>query len=269
VTPSRESIRETVKMTSLLRPVFERLYERRFASSAIGGFRGVFPSFAQANLSTPKTKPVGFNIEEYAKEFSDRRGKVFSFDYPVMLWLQKLLSENCVIFDYGGHLGTHFYAYAQYLSYPDELRWIVCDLPLITRAGKELALKMNARRLDFVNNFDSAERSNILIAAGSLQYIENPPLCQLLRGLDRRPAHLLLNKLPLYDGPQFVTLQNGGPSFHAQYVFNRREFIDGLEAIGYHLKDQWTVETHSGYIPFHPESSFPYHSGLYLSLDPP
>jgi len=264
---SKESIRETVKMTRLWRPLFERLYERRFARDAAGEFRGVFSNFGQANLSAPKTKPTGFNTQEYAKEFSNRRGKIFSFDYPVLFWLEKLLHENCVVFDYGGHLGTHFYAYAKYLAYPRGMRWIVCDLPLITRAGNDLAMKMNAQGLSFTNDFDSAASSNILIAAGSLQYIEAPSLSVSLRNLARLPAHLLLNKLPLYDGPKFVTLQNGGPSFHPQYIFNREEFIADLEAVGYHLKDQWSVQTHSGYIPFHPARSFPYHSGLYLSLD--
>ncbi len=225
----------------------------------------MFETFAQANQSAPKSKPLGFNIPEYANEFSERRNEIYSFDYPILFWLAKLLKENSKVFDYGGHLGTHYYAYARYLSYPIGMRWTVCDLPVITRMGEELSLKENAASISFTNDFASADGSDVLIAAGSLQYIEKPSLSVMLRRLVQQPAHILLNKLPLYDGPQFVTLQNGGPSFHPQYVFNRKEFVSSLEAIGYNLKDHWSVPTHAGYIPFHPENSFPCHSGLYLT----
>jgi len=48
------------------------------------------------------------------------------------------------------------------------------------------------------------------------------------------------------------------------YVFNRREFIDSVCVVGYELIDSWAVPSHSGRIPFHPEASFPAHSGLYF-----
>lgn len=260
------SVKETVKNLRPLRAVLERLYERRFAREGTGCFRGVFSSFAQANLSAPRTKPWGFDNRNYAVEFEDRRTRVFSFDYPMLFWLRQLLRSTCVIFDYGGHVGTHFYAYRKYLTYPPGLRWMVCDLPAITQAGRVLARHEGVRGLEFTNRFADAEGSDVLIAAGSLQYVEDPRLPALLGKLQRLPSHLLLNKLPLYDGPEFVTLQNGGPAFHPQYVFNRQEFIERLESIGYRVEDEWRVETHSGYIPFHPDRSFPYHSGLYFTL---
>ena len=249
------------------RSVLESLYERRFAHEATGCFRGVFRSFAEADMSAPKTKPHGFNHVRYAREFEDRRKRIFSFDYPMLFWLSRCLCQARVIFDHGGHLGTHFYAYRKYLAYPLGLRWIVCDVPVITTAGRELAQTEDVQELEFTNDFDDADGSDILIGAGSLQYVEKPAFSDSLRSLRRRPAHLLLNKLPLYDGPEFVTLQNGGAAFHPQYVFNRRDFIESLESVGYRVKDEWTVETHPGYIPFHPEKSFAYHRGLYLALD--
>jgi hypothetical protein len=44
-----------------------------------------------------------------------------------------------------------------------------------------------------------------------MQYVGSPDLL-LQKMIDHgiRPTHVLLNRLPLYDGPQFVTLQNGG-----------------------------------------------------------
>jgi putative methyltransferase (TIGR04325 family) len=261
------SLKERLKNMPPLRPVLEVLYERRFTHEGTGCFRGVFPTFAEADASAPSTKPRGFDHSQYALEFADRRSRIFSFDYPMLFWLGKILRPRFSIFDYGGHLGTHFYAYAKYLDYPPGLRWMVYDLPAITRAGEELMRQNGARGLEFTNRFEEADGTDILIAAGSLQYVEQPRLPVLLRRLERPPAHLLLNKLPLYDGPEFVTLQNGGAAFHPQHVFNRNEFVESLEAIGYRLKDEWNVETHPGYIPFHPDFSFRCHRGLYFAAD--
>ncbi len=257
--------KETVKALPFFRQILERQYEKQFAAAgAVGGFRGVYNSFAEARESAPKSRSVGFDNLGYAMEFADRRARIFSFDYPMLFWLQKLLTESSHIFDYGGHVGTHFYAYSKYLSYPEGMTWTVCDLPTIVQVGENLARTNDAQGLLFTTSFANARKADILIAAGSLQYVEDSPIASLLCDLSPRPSHLLLNKLPLYEGPQFVTLQSGGPAFHPQYVFNRRDFVRRLEAIGYSLQDSWTVETHRGYIPFHPANSFPYHSGLYL-----
>lgn len=256
--------RDRLKMSAVGRFLLKHVYERRFARDGRGSFRGVYGSFAEANLAAPKTKPLGFDNELYAQEFADRRCRVFSFDYPMLFWLDKLLSTAKIIFDYGGHVGTHFYAYSRYLNYAPDLKWLVCDLPAITRVGAELALREGADALQFTNDFLDADGSDILIAAGSLQYVEEPPFAVLLSRLRRMPPHLLVNKLPLYDGPPFVTLQNGGVAFHPQHVFNRRAFIAELGKLGYRLVDEWDVETHPGAIPFHREKSFRWHSGLYF-----
>jgi putative methyltransferase (TIGR04325 family) len=267
MTGANSSVREALKNVPVFRPILRALYERRFARQGTGCFRGVFRNFAEAEASAPSTKPHGFNHTRYALEFADRRKRIFSFDYPMLFWLSRILRPHGVVFDYGGHLGTHFYAYAKYLDYPAGLRWRVYDLPVITRAGEELMRKEGAQGLEFTNTFELADGSDVLLAAGSLQYVEEPRLPLLLRRLAHPPAHLLLNKLPLYDGPDFVTLQNGGAAFHPQHVFNKRNFVEGLQAAGYRLKDEWRVETHPGYIPFHPDFSFPSHRGLYFAAD--
>ena len=251
----------------LLRRLLEPLYKWRFARGWQGSCFGVFADFAAANGAAPGNKPLGFDCPEYAAEFQDRLARVFSYDYPILFWLAPLLRENIQIFDLGGHVGMHFYVYSKYLSFPRRLGWTVCDLPEITRRGEDLARQRGASGLSFTNRLEAAESCDILIAAGSLQYIESPSLSVLLSGLTSKPRHLILNKVPLYDGKQFVTLQNGGAAFHPQYIFNRREFVDSLAAIGYQVKDTWNVEARPGRIPLHPERSFPYHSGLYLVLD--
>jgi putative methyltransferase (TIGR04325 family) len=245
--------------------LLERLYEKRFAK-VYGCFRGVFTDFAEASRSAPRNKPLGFSNQDYAKEFAERRSQIFSFDYPILFWLTSILHGPMRLFDYGGHCGTHFYAYANYLTYPEGFSWTVCDLPEIVRAGREIATERQVTNLHFTDRFADADDADILLAAGSLQYIESPTFAASLAELRSLPKHLLLNKLPLHNTPTFATLQNGGVAFHPMYVFNRQEFVSSVCDVGYELADQWAVPSHSGRIPFYPEASFPAHSGLYFTL---
>jgi putative methyltransferase (TIGR04325 family) len=85
-----------------------------------------------------------------------------------------------------------------------------------------------------------------------------------LRGLHQPPRHVLINRLPLDDGPAFVTLQNAGSAFCPMYVFNYDEFIDSLVAAGYELVDTWDDLVDGCIIPFH-NKAVPYR-GFYLRL---
>ncbi len=248
----------------MVRPLLERFYEKRFSGNGYGAFRGVFSSFEEASHSAPNNKPLGFGTQDYAEEFADRRSRIFSFDYPVMFWLAPLLQRPARLFDFGGHCGTHFYAYTQYIDYSPGMRWVVCDVPEIMQYGEKIAAEQGKKQLSFAKQFADADGADVLLAAGSLQYVESPTFAESLTSLKSRPKHLVLNKLPLYDGPTIVTLQNGGVAFHPMYIFNRKEFIGSICQLGYKLVDQWSVPSHPGRIPFHPEASFPAHSGLYF-----
>ena len=261
-----ETLQQRIETIPVLRILLEILYRKRFSGIAWGTFHGVYQNFEEANRAAPQTKPLGFNNAAYGQEFEDRLSRALSFDYPVMFWLGRLIEPGTKVFDYGGHRGTNFYAYSRYLKYPEGFKWVVCDLPEIVKAGEELARRENRNEISFTTSFSDASGAQILLAAGSLQYIEEPSFAASLAALPVRPYHLLLNKLPLYDGKQIVTLQNGGPAFHPQYVFNRKDFIDSVCSAGYELIDQWDVPSHPGRIPFHPEASFRSHTGLYFWL---
>lgn len=250
----------------IARPLLNRIHEMRFARSMAPGFRGVYADFETANRSAPKTKPLGFNCSEYAEEFQNRMSEIYSYDYPVLYWLSQVLQPDSTIFDFGGHIGVHYYSYGRFLQYGPSLRWTVCDLPLIIEKGRKLATGRQSAGLEFTSDFALADSADVLIAAGSLQYVEKPSFASSLSALKNKPRHLLLNKLPLYDGKQFVTLQNGIVAFHPQYVFNRREFTDSILDLGYELVDRWAIEARPGRVPFYPKHSFPFHSGLYFRL---
>jgi len=256
-----------IQSVPVLKSVLKAYYERVFSTSGSGMFRGVYGNFQEALRSAPKTKKLGFNHEEFITLYQDRLQRVYSEDYPVLFWLRPILKGGCRVFDLGGHRGHHFYSYGRYIEYPEDLLWTVCEVPAVAKAGDELARERNVtRHLHFTTEFGAGDGATIFLAAGSLHYIEAPPLSEALAGLRVMPNHLILNKVPLYGGKPYVTLQNGRIAFHPLHVYNRDEFVNSIEKLGYKLIDEWPVPTRHGRIPFHPEASFPAYSGLYFQL---
>lgn len=276
----KQFIKKAIAETPLIRELYyiiqKPLYDRRFATTGYGGFRGVFNTFEEAIEAAPKTKNIGYDNPELAKEYVEMmetgnwegsQSLVRPPDYPVMFWLSTLLNVQHVtpnIFDFGGNVGFHYYAYSKYIQYPDPLKWTVCELPAIEEAGRKLAERLSVSNLFFLSDLTAASGCEIFLASGSLQYLKD--FSNFLSQLTQKPKHLLINRLPLYDGEQFVTLQNGGKVFYPQYVFNRRHFIEALVNSGYQLIDLWEDHQDSCIIPFHPDRAVRYYHGLYLRL---
>jgi putative methyltransferase (TIGR04325 family) len=267
-TQKRGNVANKVKQFVIAVPGVQRFrrwrHERYFAGPGYAAYRGVFSSFDEARASAPASKPLGFDNEGFVQKYSDRSSRVFPYDYPMLYWLQRLFADTRVIFDWGGHLGVHYYGYSKYLTYPAGFQWIVCEVPRIVAAGTEQARAGRDTIVRFTTNPRDADGADILMAAGSLQYIETPTLPGLLMSLTRRPSHLLLNKLPLYPGDDFVTLQNGGASFVPLRVWNRESFIGSLSSLGYELVDEWLVPERPLLLPTFPERSFSEFTGVYL-----
>lgn len=237
----------------------------RFPGECYGCYRGIFDTFEQAIAAAPKTRKIGYNHPDLAKDYQTTLIKaVGSYDYPMLFWLKDLLKEDCKIFDFGGNVGTHFYGYEKYLNYPRNLKWVVCDLPAIIEAGKELAEQEKRSEVSFTTKFEEAEGAYIFMASGSVQYVKS--LSASLAKLDSKPQHVLINRLPLCDGKTFVTLQNGGLVFYPLYVFNKKEFVDDICKIGYELVDSWRDRSEPCTVPFHPEFTSLTFQGMYFRL---
>jgi putative methyltransferase (TIGR04325 family) len=247
----------------------EARYTRRFFSHASlmkNMYRGVFPSFAEAQASVPPARPASYDNQASAELYRERTRRVFINDYPVMLWLSKLFDAgNTSIFDLGGHIGIAYYAYQRYLHYPDAIRWRVLDVPAVNAAGKAWAETHDPqRRLTFTERQADADGVDILFAAGSLQYLEYT-LHDLLAGLDRLPKHLLLNSVPIHTSASYFTVQNMGTACCPYRITAEREFVDGLKAMGYTMQDRWENPHRSCEIPFHPERSLDRYFGFCFS----
>jgi putative methyltransferase (TIGR04325 family) len=236
------------------------MYRYLTFSKCYASFRGVFDTFAQAEKSAPPNMNIGYNHSHVAEEYVNHLDqKLHSYDYPILFWLKDIVKPGCKILDFGGNIGNHFFAYRNYIDFPDDLNWIVLDLPEIVKAGAKL-LK-NEPQLSFVTSLDSIPNPNVILASGILQYIDYK---HFFKDFSRNPDHIIINRLPLYSGSTFVTLQNGGTTFYPNYVFNQDDFIKTFIEAGYRLVDLWDDDVDSCLIPFHPLRSLPNYHGLYF-----
>jgi putative methyltransferase (TIGR04325 family) len=163
-------------------------------------------------------------------------------------------------------VGSHFYGYRRVLPYPEGLTWTVCELPTAAETGQKMAEATGAvdEGLRFVTTPATGDiAADVWICAGALQYIEDFDLAPRLLSAHRTPRHIILNKLPLYEGEDFVVTANVGPDcFTPTWVWNHDRFVERLHACGYQLVDEWDVPERDLYIPGHPERSFRHFTGL-------
>ncbi len=245
-------------------PVLSDLYDRYFAAATgnVRLFRGVFPDFASARASAPATKPIGYDNNASAWRLEGELRQVLPTDFPVMFWLQKLIQEQSVVFDFGGNVGISFFNFKPYLVYPEGMRWVVCDVPAVAAAGALIARDRGASQLTFVTDPEGVSKADIYLASGVFQYVEDP--FRSLREATRRPRHVLVNRTPVLDVGSAVTLQSIGTSFCPYYLFNRKEFLGNFAELGYILADEWRNPGHGCRIPAHQKYNIDEYSGFYF-----
>ena len=257
------SLTAELKALPLVRAHRLRNYERSFAF-AEGCFLGVFRSFEDASLCAPPGKSLGFDRAEYAKKYRERLESVYAYDYPILYWLSQVLTNESTLFDLGGHIGIHFVTFKRYLEDRFPALWTICDVLEVVEAGRRLAIAESAKGLEFTTTIAHAANADVLFSAGAIQYIESPSFLESLAALDRRPPHVLLNKVPVHDRESFVTLQNIGTGFAPLHCFKREAFVSAFSDLGYELVDSWKNPEYHCQIPFHPEFSVSYLSGFYF-----
>ncbi len=244
-----------------------RRYDRLFESATgLALWRGVYASFAEAEAAAPRTRPVGYDNPAPAQMYrGDYLERVFPRDYPLLFWLRRLLAGGARrVFDFGGHVGTKFYAYRRYVEHAPELTWTVYDVPAVRQAGAELAAQRgDAQALRFADSPQAASGCEVLLAIGSLQYVETS-LGTLLRGLAQPPAHVLVNEFTAYPGRSIVTLQSVGTAFCPYKFVNRDEFVQDVQAAGYARVDAWSNPEKSCRVPFEPGLVVEAQQGFYF-----
>lgn len=241
-------------------------YERHFAETKTNArmFAGVYDSFSIAHRAALARGRTGHDHDELAERHA---AGMWPSDYPVVFWLSKLLAGGPRIFDLGGATGSLFYKYQHYLSYPAQMVWNVCDVESVAMRGREVAERNGAIGLHFTSKSEEAEGADILLASGSLQFIEIP-IWDLLARLTHKPRHLLINRVPLWNGENFVTLHNFGGAFCAYQIWNQDQFEKGLSQVKYTVRDLWEAAEFSCSVPFHTRHRVKTYKGMYCTLAP-
>lgn len=249
--------------------VLEADYARSFARRPPNRFRGVYGSFAEAEASIPPGQPVGYDHAALAGLYRLRMDKACQSDYAVLFWMREILraKPDAFVFDFGGHVGVSYHGWRNYLPYRPGLRWLVEDVPAIVKVGAEVARERPSEGLEFTSDVLDARNCDVFFAAGSLQYVDEALPAMLARIGGRLPPHLIVNKVPLYDGPAFVTVQSTGRAFHPYRIDDRSRFVAGLTALGYRVVDDWQNREQHCEIPFTRGRDIDAYSGYYFVRD--
>lgn len=257
---------ETIKELPVVIDLRKSLFEKKFSTHQnVNYFRGVFRSFEEAQKSSPQTKPIGYNNTAAAKLYKERLNRVHSTDYPVLFWMNKYLSEIKTVFDFGGHVGIHFYSYSRVLDFSGIEQWTVCDVESVVTEGRKLASFSNQPKLNFVHNISQGENYDLFLASGSLQYLEWE-LHDQLNKMQFKPRFVVINMLPLHPVYSTITLQSIGTSFCPYYIRKEQDFIKGMQSAGYELMDAWRNEEKKCNIAFEKARSLDYYKGAVFRL---
>jgi putative methyltransferase (TIGR04325 family) len=263
---SRASVRRLAQTTvggRVLRAAYDSYFEAAAGHERM--FRGLYRDFASAAAAAPTGKQIGYDGDATARRHAHERHFVFSSDYPVMFWLDRLLPEAKLVFDLGGDVGNRYLAFRKYLTYPDNLTWLVNEIPAAVEVGRTIAREEKASHLQFTTKHTRLAEADILLASGVLQVLED--WNGFLRRASSLPRHVLINRTPVGDQPHMVTLCAIGVSFNPYHIFNRRSLVGAFVDLGYRLVDEWLTPGFDCRIPDHPSHSLEAFRGYYFVLD--
>ncbi|MDV2998475.1 MAG: hypothetical protein N5P05_000081 [Chroococcopsis gigantea SAG 12.99] len=253
-----KNLKLKIKNVLTTAPIISDYYNYWAFSRTPNAYRGVFSTFTEAERAISERKRCGYDQAGY---FSIAAvGEFNPKDYPIIFWLQSVLTPKATIFDFGGRLGeTSYYAYRNYIHDPRDWCWTIYDVPEVVKVALP---RVKDDNLAFTFDFSDASGVDIFLTCGTLQYVEGD-LNELLSGLEYKPTHILINRVPFYDGPEYFTLQNLCFALTPYKIQNRSQFIKSIESIGYELIDSWQ-DHRTVNIPFHGDRFVSGYHGFYF-----
>lgn len=246
------------------------LFSRNPSFGHVNTWVGVFPSWSAAMAAIPSDNPVGYDHGAATEVYTSYpTALVRQSDYAVLLHLRNLVQAGMRVVDVGGSIGSACYIAQKYFTLPENFEWVVFDVPAVLDAGRAVALREGEKStvLRFVPDLTEAGECDVFLSTGALQLIENP-LPELLQKLPSQPSHILINRIPVWDGDPIVTLNDMGFSLAPYYLFNRNQWVSAVEKLGYRLVDEWACpESNFFVIRFHPRTRLNAYRGFYFVRD--
>ena len=226
-------------------------------------FSGIYPDYNTALKAVPADRHSGYDHQVCEDMYLARLHSISISDFPALVWLMKLLASGQTLFDLGGNIGVSYSAFSKYLEYPEELRWLVCDVPAVIAFGKQLAQKKPDNRLEFTSDLSKMSGFDILYAAGSIHYLPQT-LPELLAETNNPPKQILINTTPFHDSMSFYTLQDIKTTVCPYRVDNIMEFLSAMADLGYQSIDSWKDPTRQLRIDGKSEYDVLNYWGIYL-----
>ena len=155
------------------------------AYRAFVGFYRPFSSLAEADLAVAPYANAGHENRGSAALHLKLNERAGPSDYAAMFHLRTILTSSFRIFDFGGNVGNLFRCFSSYIELPPGLVWQVHDLASVVAHGRELSAGRGLSQLRFTEEWQDASGADLLLASGSLHYIDMP-LSQLLGQLSER-----------------------------------------------------------------------------------
>ncbi|MGU3497152.1 methyltransferase, TIGR04325 family [Xanthobacteraceae bacterium A53D] len=254
-------------------PFLADLYARAVWSRRMNLFHGLHESFEAAEAHARRFSAVGWNDSALAKEVIDHEHPVHRggmdptqpSQFAVLLWLGKLLRRDMTVLDVGGAGGIAFETAKRFDLLDEGHHWHVVDMPRMVDYGRARHARLKSERISFGTDLALAPPSDLLLALGAIQYMRDPfgqygP--GLLESLGKKPDYILLNKVPVWDGPDLWTNQSFVTTSSPYRIFNRDRLMRYVEQHGYRIAHGWQVRELDLRIPFHPECSLDYFEGF-------
>ncbi|WP_263360175.1 methyltransferase, TIGR04325 family [Acidicapsa ligni] len=233
----------------------------------------MYSSFAAALAAIPTECRIGYDQEETKNVFLHYpTARVRPADYPILLHIRNLAKPGGRVLDLGGNIGMAYYTTLKYFPLPESFSWIVCDLPKVIEAGKEVAQREGnpSAGLKFIATPDLPGLSgadgkfDIFFSSGTLQYIETP-VAETLRQLPELPETVLINRIPTWEKAPLFTVQDIGFCICPYQIFNHQAFVKSIEDLGYRLVDDWNCPESTFSVKFHPKVRLNSYHGFYFT----
>ena len=149
-----------------------------------------------------------------------------------------LLVDSSRVLDFGGSLGTHYFALRRFL--PSPISWWTVELPQTAELGTRC---FASEELHFTSDLSRVPAPTVVLASSSLQYCCDPHAqLQLLSGTGT--SALILDRLPLLsDARDRLTIQTV-PYYHARYpawFLSEEKLLRSLACLGWTIRVRWHV----------------------------
>jgi putative methyltransferase (TIGR04325 family) len=208
-------------VSSMLRLAYQQLSGNRY------GWSGDYRSWSEA-----QTASGGYDEHAILERARDSLLKVkrgdavherdsvlfdkIEYSWPLLaslMWVAAQRRGELSVLDFGGSLGTTYFQNRVFLGSLRKLRWSIVEQRHFVACGKEHFATDELRFYESVEDCVSAERPDVIILSGVLQYLEQPHR-QLQTLTNRGVPYIIIDLTPVFAAKDRITVQRVPPDIY-------------------------------------------------------